>query len=191
MADKDLFGQMGSQYGQMDSQYGQMGGQYGQMGGQMEQRMRFGREAPLLRVIEGEHAEFLTALRMVQQADVSTQRRLFPIVIRTLLAHVQAEEEELHGLVDGVARVQASRTLARQQHGQIERLINRLSALPYGTSAWNQTMDELVSTFRNNIRLEEREVFPLIRASFNVDQLEGAERRYIARKMRALLALLG
>lgn len=203
MADKDIYGQgLGEQrYGQMGEMYGQRGDVYGQFGGQIGQDQMGGgqvgggaqlqRQVPLLRLILGVHVELLHTLRILQEADVSTQRQLFPLVVPRILSHFQAEEATLHALADNIGRVQAAQTRSEQLHMQSERQLRNLFAVEPGTNTWNQTLNQALAALQENIMLEEQVLFPAIRAAYSAEQLRSAERRYVAVRLRGLLAVHG
>lgn len=148
-----------------------------------------GRALPLLRVIEGQHAELVVLLRLVQEGGKEQPRRLFPFMRRELLAHLRAAAQELYPMVAEAEQQPETVDVITETNKRIEGLLDQFGTLQYGSPGWNRNIDELVSRFDEHVRLAAGGVFPKSRAMFGMAQLRGMERRFVSRWANERIAL--
>lgn len=111
------------------------------------------------RLVE-EHAEVSVLLdRISRTTDAETKRELFSHVRREVLAHSKAEEREFYAALRDNPRTRSLVETSLHEHGEIDELIDRLSATPISDPGWDGTFQRLASEIEAHVRREEGEVF--------------------------------
>jgi hemerythrin superfamily protein len=115
----------------------------------------------VFRKLTQEHGEVSALLIHVDKSDDPAVRaELFPKIRKELLAH---EKAELAVVYPAFAQYSETRMIAekhRQEAGELEKMIERLSAMPVQDNAWASTFDALLDLVKRHVDEEESEFFP-------------------------------
>jgi len=121
----------------------------------------FDRFVGVFRKLTQEHGEligWLLRLKMTSSIDVRAQ--LFPIVREELLAHERGEVDVLYAALERFDETRWSALQHRREALKLERLIDRVSAIPYADETWSYAFAHLADTVAQHAAEEEDELFP-------------------------------
>jgi hemerythrin superfamily protein len=139
----------------------------------------------IFRTLKREHGEVsVLMMRIATDRDGPARARLFPLVVRELMAHAQAEDAAFYTVL---ADHESTRQLVIQleaDHERIESLLAELSSIPMTGSAWLIRFRELQRAVQEHVEREENEVFPAARHIISPDLAEGIDHLYQMERMR-------
>lgn len=108
-----------------------------------------------------EHGEVTALLLRVKgSANLDVRRELFPEIRAELVSH---EKGELAEVYPAFLKHESLAGFAERHEGDagtLERMITRLSAVPYEDASWGPMFDELVEAVARHVKEEENEFFP-------------------------------
>lgn len=142
----------------------------------------------VFRKLSQEHGEVTALLmRVKRSSDVEVRKSLFPDIRRELLAHEKGEME----VVYPAFRQHPELVSIAQEHdkeaGQMEQVIQQLSATEYADESWGRMFDRLVDLVVHHATEEENEFFPKASRVMTDEEPDVLEKRYLDAK-KAILA---
>lgn len=146
-------------------------------------------EKELFKVLKEQHAEVSVLMKQVKAGGESARRQLFPKIRAELLAHARAEQETLYEALKRHEKTRPQLDDSYREHQQMERILQRLMAMPIESDEWKQSFDELVQTVEHHVREEENQLFPMSKKVLSDSQLQELERRFTALHEREVKAL--
>jgi hemerythrin superfamily protein len=138
-----------------------------------------------------EHGEVSALLMRVRATqDPQIRAELFPQIRAELLSH---ERGELTVVYPALRRHDETRMLADEhdmQAGQLEKMLNELSARAYNAPDWPTLFDALVDLVQRHVAKEEQEYFPRADKVMSSDETDTLRREYedVKASTRAALA---
>jgi len=139
----------------------------------------------IFRTLKREHGEVsVLMMRIATDRDGSARHQLFPLVIRELMAHAQAEDAELYTVLADHETTRRMVMELEADHERIEMLLGELVSMPASGSAWLIRFRELQRTVQEHVDREENEVFPAARHIISPELAEEIDHRYRMEKTR-------
>jgi iron-sulfur cluster repair protein YtfE (RIC family) len=136
--------------------------------------------------LEREHGKVAALLlRASVTADADVRRELYPSIRTELMAHARAEEQELYPVLEQYAETRDLAAAAREEHREVERILEQLDAMDPEAEQWPLVMEHLRVTVERHVQHEERELFPKARRIIGWGRARTMEERYAAAKARA------
>lgn len=141
----------------------------------------------IFRKLQEEHAEVSTLMkRVATSSDPETRRDLFPKIRRELLAHAEAEEKEFYPILEQRPETQALAKQARNEHAEVELMLDQLVGMDASSDAWVDVFDRLMKSVEQHVQEEEHEIFPKAKPFFDDTQANQVEKVYMERKREAM-----
>jgi hemerythrin superfamily protein len=139
----------------------------------------------IFRTLKREHGEVsVLMMRIATDRDGSARAELFPVVVRELLAHAQAEDAEFYTVL---ADHESTRALVMQleaDHERIEMMLGELAGMPMSSSGWLVRFRDLQRAVQEHVDQEENQVFPRARHIINSELAEEIDHRYQVERAR-------
>ena len=139
----------------------------------------------IFRTLKREHGEVsVLMMRIATDRDGSARAELFPMVVRELLAHAQAEDAEFYTVL---ADHEATREMVLQleaDHERIETMLGELAAMPMSSSGWLIRFRDLQRAVQEHVDQEENQVFPRARHILSNELADEIDHRYRVEKAR-------
>lgn len=109
-----------------------------------------------------EHSE-LTAwmLKLRLSSDPSLREQWFPMIREAVLCHERAEARVVYTAMSKKEQTRQIAAKHRRTAGELETLVERLSALDYGSDSWASTFALLFDAFEQHAIEEESYYFPI------------------------------
>ena len=136
--------------------------------------------------LKEEHGKAKAAFQKIEAAQASQRQTLWAQLRPELELHEKMEEAHLYGPV--AREVQMDRAFAdwesahRQEVGEAEGLMRKISGLDSADPQWLATVKELRTALEQHIRKEEQDIWPKIEQVWNAERLEEAGRQMVAMK---------
>jgi hypothetical protein len=125
-----------------------------------------------------EHGEVTALLMRVKMtSDTGVRRELFPKIRVELLSHEKGELREVYPVFKQHPELEKMARDHEAEAGQLERLLDALSAMPFEGEAWGARFTDLANAVSHHTREEENEYFV---AAAHVIGTDEAERMTIA-----------
>src|SRR5262245_54314587 len=139
----------------------------------------------IFRTLKREHGEVsVLMMRIATDRDGSARHQLFPLVIRELMAHAQAEDAELYTVLADHESTRAMVIELEADHERIEMLLAALASMPMSGSAWLIRFRELQHVVQEHVDREENQVFPVARHIMSPELTEEIDHCYRIEKLR-------
>jgi hypothetical protein len=115
----------------------------------------------VFRKLSQEHGEVSALLlHLAKTDDPAVRAELFPKVRQQLLAHEKGELAVVYPAFRAYSETQLIADKHAQEAGQLEHMLEKLSALPVRDANWSQTFDALQDLVQRHVDEEESEFFP-------------------------------
>ena len=145
----------------------------------------------IFRTLKREHGEVsVLMMRIATEREGADRAQLFPLIVRELLAHAQAEDAEFYTIL---ADHESTRGMVMQleaDHERIEMLLDELATIPTNASGWLLRFRELQRAVQEHVDQEENQVFPRARHILSPEMAEEIDHRYRIQKLRVAYAPL-
>lgn len=142
--------------------------------------------AGILNTLAKEHGEVSALMDKVLSASSMAKEAedQYPKIRRKLLLHARAEQDVLY--TECEKRPETAQALgdAREEHQEIEQLIEQLDATDVGTSQWQELFRELDQVVQQHVEEEESRVFEACEDAFEDHELRDMDRRFEDAKSR-------
>jgi hypothetical protein len=130
-----------------------------------------------------EHGELSALLMRVKlSTDINVRRELFPTIRTTLLGHERGEVREVYPAFTQHPDLAPMVQTHQAEAGQIERILDELSATDYGEELWMQRFNDLVTLVNHHVGEEENDYFPAANRVLGKDEAERLKGRYLTTK---------
>jgi iron-sulfur cluster repair protein YtfE (RIC family) len=149
-------------------------------------RAAFYGEPGIFSRLEREHGKVAALLmRAASTSDPATRRELYPRIRRELMTHLRGEEQELYPVLEQYAETRVQAGMAREEHREVERTLDQLSAIDPSSDSWPLVAEQLRVALERHVRDEEDELFPKARRIIGWGRARTMEDRYVEAKARA------
>ncbi len=108
--------------------------------------------------------------------------QLFMTLKEELMVHSKIEEEIFYPAVRNNPDTANLVAEAYQEHAEVEALLNQIDGLDNTSTEWGQKMTETMRDVQAHVQMEETEMFPRVRESFQADQLQQLGQQLAQRK---------
>jgi hypothetical protein len=130
-----------------------------------------------------EHGEVTALLmRVKMSSDVRVRRELFPKIRSELLSHEKGELREVYPAFRQHAELEGIAAEHEKEAGQMERMLDELSAITYEDASWPAKFAKLADAVAHHAKEEENEYFPAANDLFGKDEAERIGARYLRAK---------
>jgi len=134
-----------------------------------------------------EHGEVTALLLRVKgSSDVEVRRNLFPKIHAELLSHEKGELADVYPVFRENAELATFADAHDREAGEIERMLDELSALPYADEGWGGKFERLVELVSHHVEEEEGEYFPKAEKILGEEKAEEMLPRFEATKEKVL-----
>jgi hemerythrin superfamily protein len=145
----------------------------------------------IFRTLKREHGEVSVLLmRVATDRDGEARAQLFPVIVRELLSHAQAEDAEFYTVLADHESTRGMVMELEADHERIEMLIGELASMPMNSSAWLVRFRELQHAVQEHVDQEENQVFPRARHILSPEMAEEIDHRYRIEKARGAVPLV-
>jgi hemerythrin superfamily protein len=115
----------------------------------------------VFRHLAKEHGEVSALLmRLKASSDPNVRRELLPTIRKELLSHEQGETRELYPVLRSNPQTEAIADDHDREAETLEAAVAALNAVAVDSPKWQPTLDALIVTVQEHVRLEEKEYFP-------------------------------
>jgi hemerythrin-like domain-containing protein len=118
----------------------------------------------IFELLKRDHETVRQLLDQIEHAGADREReQLFARLVTEVEAHSQAEDDVFYTSIEGLADLGDKIDEARQEHDQVEALLEELDGLPAGADDWLDKVREIRAMIRHHVDEEENQIFPLAR----------------------------
>jgi hemerythrin superfamily protein len=129
-------------------------------------------------VLVQDHRKLDSLMKRVEKTEDGNQcMELFAELRTALLAHSQAEDEVFYARLEDDAETEELIGAARDQHQQVEDLIEELGEIE-DDAAWMKRFADLEQAVDRHVQEEERQLFPRARRVFDQDTADELGREF-------------
>jgi hypothetical protein len=144
----------------------------------------FERFSGVFRKLTQEHGELIgMMLRLKMTSSIELRAELFPVIREELSAHERGELDVLYAALERYEELRWSATQHRREALKLERLIERVGALPYDDEAWAYAFANLADTVQQHAAEEEDELFPTAQRILGLQTAQVLRTRYELTKL--------
>jgi hypothetical protein len=137
----------------------------------------------VFRQLAREHGEVTALLlRVKMTSDVDVRREIFPTIREELLSHEKGELAEVYPAFMQHEELAGYAEMHQREAGTLERMLQRLTGMPYDDAQWGPAFAELTSTVEHHTKEEEDDFFPAASKILGKDAAEQMKTRYLAKK---------
>lgn len=142
--------------------------------------------AGILNTLEREHGEVSALMEKVLSASSTAKgaEQHYADIRHKLLLHVRAEQDVLYTACEKRPQTAAVLGNARQEHQQIEQLLQELDTAPVDSPQWEERFRELEQTVQQHVEEEEDVLFAECESAFEDSELRDLDREYKQAKER-------
>ena len=129
--------------------------------------------ASILDLLKRDHEKVAGLLAEIEGARSDEQRdQLFGQLVGAIEIHAQAEEDVFYATLDADDRLEAKLDDARQEHDEVDQMLEELDELGAAADEWIEKLRELRQLIQHHVDEEEGTVFERAREVLGSDQLE-------------------
>ncbi len=126
--------------------------------------MRTDQQTTIFELLARDHRNVRALLDEIEGAEDDRQRRaLFSQLVNEVEAHSQAEDDVFYTTLESAGDLADRIDDARQEHDQVESLLEELDALPVSGDDWLEKVREIRLLIEHHVAEEEEQIFPLAR----------------------------
>jgi len=127
--------------------------------------------ADIFELLKRDHRNVRALLDEIEGAEDDRQRQgLFAQLVNEVEAHSQAEDDVFYTTIEGTADLADKIDDARQEHDEVESLLEELDGLPVSGDDWLEKVREIRMLIEHHIAEEEQLIFPLARHRLDGDE---------------------
>jgi hemerythrin superfamily protein len=127
--------------------------------------------ADIFELLARDHRNVRALLDEIEGAEDDGQRQaLFCQLIDEVEAHSQAEDDVFYTTLDATGDLADKIDDARQEHDQVEALLEELDALPVSGDDWLEKVREIRLIIERHVAEEEEHIFPLARPVLGAEE---------------------
>ena len=127
--------------------------------------------ADVFELLRRDHRNVRSLLDEIEGAEDDRQRQaLFAQLVNEVEAHSQAEDDVFYTSIEGGADLADKIDEARQEHDQVESLLEELDGLPVSGDDWLEKVREIRLLIEHHVAEEEQQIFPLARQEIDRDE---------------------
>lgn len=123
--------------------------------------------------------------QLAKEEDKSNQEKLFGKLKHELELHTKVEETHFYPALKNHDETRDMVEEALEEHGEVKKMLTRLSSLATGGDAWRDGIKELQGSVEHHVEEEENEVFPAARKVLDERQAEEMGRKIEQEKQAA------
>ncbi len=141
--------------------------------------------ADVFELLRRDHRNVRALLDQIEGAGDDRQRRaLFAQLVDEVEAHSQAEDDVFYTSIEGTGELADRIDDARQEHDQVEALLEELDGLPVSGDDWLEKVREIRMLIEHHVGEEEQAIFPLARQALGGGEALRLGREFLlARRM--------
>ncbi len=141
----------------------------------------------VFQLLAREHGQATALLiRVNLTSNPHARRELFPTIRERLLAHERGELAAIYPVFrQHGGELAAFAEMHEREAGALERILQRLSHMPYDDPQWAPVFDDLTRTMQRHAKEEEEEYFPVASRILGEEATEAMETRYLVAKSAA------
>src|SRR5260370_13552406 len=144
----------------------------------------------VFKVLTREHGEASALLmRVKMSSDVRVRSELFPKIRAELMVHEKGELREVYPVFMQHPELENIAKDHQREAGELQSLLDGLSALPYDNAAWEQGFASLVELVGQHTKQEENEYFPLANRVLGHAEIERLQSQYETAKAEVMQKL--
>lgn len=122
------------------------------------------RAADIFELLRRDHRNVRALFDEIEGAEDDRQRQaLFSRLIDEVEAHSQAEDDVFYTTIENTGDLADKIDEARQEHDQVESLLEELDGLPVSGDDWLEKVREIRLLIEHHVAEEEQRIFPLAR----------------------------
>ncbi len=130
-----------------------------------------------------EHGEAGALLaKLKSSSDIDARAEIFPTLRAALLSHEKGELAEIYPLFRKHPDLAGYAEMHEAEAGALERLLTRMSAMPYEDVSWGESIAELADAVTRHVKEEETEYFPVASKTLGKAETEALTARYEAKR---------
>jgi hemerythrin superfamily protein len=127
--------------------------------------------ADIFELLTRDHRNVRALLDEIEGAEDDRQRQgLFAQLVNEVEAHSQAEDDVFYTSIEGASDLADKVDEARQEHDQVESLLEELDGLPVSGDDWLDKVREIRLLIEHHVAAEEQHIFPLARHALSGDE---------------------
>ncbi len=120
--------------------------------------------ADIFELLARDHRNVRALLDEIEGAEDDRQRRaLFSQLVEEVEAHSQAEDDVFYTSIEMTDDLADKIDEARQEHDQVEALLEEVDGLPVAGDDWLEKVREIRMLIEHHVAEEEQQIFPLAR----------------------------
>ena len=120
--------------------------------------------ADIFELLARDHRNVRALLDEIEGAEDDRQRQaLFSRLVDEVEAHSQAEDDVFYSTLESAGNLADRIDEARQEHDQVEALLEELDGLPVSGDDWLDKVREIRLLIEHHVAEEEQQLFPLAR----------------------------
>ncbi|HYX31465.1 MAG TPA: hemerythrin domain-containing protein [Oligoflexus sp.] len=140
-------------------------------------------EMNVLNVLRMDHVKVKTLFREIKSATTAVDKNdLFYQVRLDLLSHAEAEEETVYQTFQQYEDLKAEFDTSWSEHEQIRTILDVISNVEASSQLFEERMKDLRAIVEEHVEREEDEIFKMIEAKSNEDDLKQLARDFLTRK---------
>ena len=127
--------------------------------------------ADIFELLRRDHRNVRALLDEIEGAEDDRQREgLFAQLVNEVEAHSQAEDDVLYTTLEVTGDLADRIDEARQEHDQVESMLEELDGLPVSGDDWLEKVREIRLLLEHHVAEEEKQIFPLARGAIDGDE---------------------
>jgi hemerythrin-like domain-containing protein len=127
--------------------------------------------ADIFELLARDHRNVRALLDEIEGAEDDGQRRaLFSALVDQVEAHSQAEDDVFYTTIETTGDLADKIDEARQEHDQVEAMLEELDGLPVTGDDWLEKVREIRLLIEHHVAEEEEQLFPLARPVFGEEE---------------------
>lgn len=126
----------------------------------------------ILDLLKRDHEQVARLLTEIEAAASDEQRdQMFAQLVGAIEVHAQAEEDVFYATLDADDKLEASLDDARQEHDEIDQLLEEMDEIGGAGEEWLDKLGELRQRIQHHVDEEEGAIFERAREVLGVEQL--------------------
>jgi hemerythrin-like domain-containing protein len=127
--------------------------------------------ADIFELLSRDHGNVRALLDEIEGAEDERQRQgLFAQLVNEVEAHSQAEDDVFYTSLEGVSDLADKIDEARQEHDQVESMLEELDGMPVSGDDWLDKVREIRLLIEHHVQEEEQHIYPLARQALAGDE---------------------
>ena len=146
----------------------------------------------LFEILHADHervGQILSQLR--ERSDVSDHQNRVTKVSQEIEAHSSAEEAVVYSALEDLDATENLASDSRNEHNEIRLCLSAVSSLETDKDQWERAVIDLETAVRNHVKVEEGELFALMREGLTAEQLGKMASRFTEKKKELMQSLGG